>query len=84
MEKWDIADKEKGSKLALRLNAQLPYDKDLFDLTKNWDHIHLCYQCDRKFGCNGTVCDDEVGKIIEIGWCAKCCESEYLMSEGGN
>jgi len=62
------------------LNSKLPYDKFLFDLTIPWDHIHLCYQCERKFGCNGSMCEpDEYD-----GWCAECAESEIPKSVGGN
>ena len=62
------------------LNAKLPYDDYLFDLSRSWKHIHLCCQCDRKFGCNGVFCEpNEV-----IGWCAECCASELPKSVGGN
>lgn len=82
MNKWDKREKENLGKLSLKLNASIPYDEDLFNLSKNWDHIHSCYQCNRKFGCNGEICDPESD---EIGWCADCCNAEYVTTfTGGN
>lgn len=69
------------------LNCKLPYDKFLFDLSRSWGHIHLCYQCKRKFGCNGDTCEpDDSNYDIndDYGWCAECAESEIPKSVGGN
>lgn len=79
MEKWDKRERKISQNIVLELLSKLPYDTDLFDLKKKWDHIHLCYQCNRKFGCDGEICDD----TDEIGWCAECANAEYSTIVGG-
>lgn len=79
MEEWDKREKQELENISLELLSKLPYDEDLFNLNKKWNHIHLCYQCERKFGCNGTVCDDD----DNCAWCAECANAEYKTVVGG-